>query len=56
MHFLAGTLLLVIEIVSRLYVEEEITIYSSQSAKDLISPSAYFKRQVSKLSNNQVKI
>ena len=47
MHLIVGVLLIVIEIVSRVYIEEEIEVEGSQNQSELLSSSAYYKRQVS---------
>ena len=46
-HLTDGWLNIVIEIVSRVYIEEEIAIEGSQNQPELSSSSAYYKRQVS---------
>ena len=47
MHLIVGVLLIVAEIVSRVYLEEEIAIEESQNQEELLSSPAYYKRQVS---------
>ena len=46
MHITVGVLLIVIEIVSRVYLEEELAIEESQNQHELVSSPAYYKRQV----------
>ena len=46
MHITVGVLLIVIEIVSRVYLEEELAIEESQNHHELVSSPAYYKRQV----------
>ena len=50
MHITVGVLLIVIEIVSRVYLEEELAIEESQNQHELVSSPAYYKRQVGLLS------
>ena len=52
MHITVGVLLIVIEIVSRVYLEEELAIEESQNQDELVSSPAYFKRQVGLLDYN----
>ena len=53
MHITVGVLLIVIEIVSRVYLEEELAIEESQNQHELVSSPAYYKRQVGLLSRLQ---
>ena len=46
MHITVGVLLIVIEIVSRVYLEEELAIEESQNQHELVTSPAYYKRQV----------
>ena len=52
MHITVGVLLIVIEIVSRVYLEEELAIEESQNQHELVSSPAYYKRQVGLLDYN----
>ena len=55
MHLIVGVLLIVIEIVSRVYIEEEIEVEGSQNQSELLSSSAYYKRQVSSRNYSEKK-
>ena len=52
MHITVGVLLIVIEIVSRVYLEEELAIEESQNQHELVTSPAYYKRQVGLLDYN----
>jgi len=51
MHITVGVLLIVIEIVSRVYLEEELAIEESQNQHELVSSPAYYKRQILQISS-----
>ena len=46
MHLISATLIILIEIMTRVYVEEEIAIESNDQREQLLISPAYFKRQV----------
>ena len=46
LHVISATLMILVEIMSRVYVEEELALFESPAKQQMIGTSSYYKRQV----------
>ena len=46
LHVISATLMILVEIMSRVYVEEELALFESPAKQQMIGSSSYYKRQV----------
>ena len=46
LHVISATLMILAEIMSRVYVEEELALFESPAKQQMIGSSSYYKRQV----------
>ena len=49
LHVISATLMILAEIMSRVYVEEELALFESPAKQQMIGTSSYYKRQVYEL-------
>ena len=46
LHVISATLMILVEIMSRVYVEEELALFETPAKQQMIGTSSYYKRQV----------
>ena len=55
LHVISATLMILAEIMSRVYVEEELALFESPAKQQMIGTSSYYKRQVYELFKSMYK-